>query len=65
MLDYFGNGAMILHHLLVMAAALGGGSCFDELAHQYVDLQGLSLMPIGLEELPILLQEGYVSYILL
>lgn len=64
MVDYVGNGAMVLHHLLVVAAALGGGPGFDEFAHQYVDLEGLSLMPIRLEELPVFPQEGHVGYIL-
>lgn len=65
MVDNAGNGAVVLHHLLVVAAALCGGPGLDELAHEDVDLQGLPLVPIRLEELPVFPQEGHVGYILL
>jgi hypothetical protein len=44
--DDAGNAVVVLHHFLVVAAALRGRARLNQSAHQHVYLQRFTLMPI-------------------
>lgn len=51
MVDDVGDVPMILYHLLVVTAALIGGTCLDGFGHLYIDLDVLSLLFGSVEQL--------------
>lgn len=51
---------MAVHHLLVVAVALGGRPGLDGLAHHHIDLLGLALLHAQAEQISVPLQEADV-----
>lgn len=60
-----GDVTMVLHHLLMVAAALIRGAGLDPKTHEDVDLEETTIAVAALEEPAVCLQEAHIGCVLI